>query len=384
MPLMPRVSMPPDLRPVREMSPNDPCWCLSGVKWKNCHRNRHLAKPVNYFQMRASQAKARAKGTCSHPDAPTGCSGQAIRSHTIQRGGGLSAIAESGHVYSSKGSADRLSQNNGDLIPQKAGINSASTFPGFCSSHDTAMFLPIESGELPLDRRSAFLLSYRAMAYERHAKRTAVENLEDTKTADSGRPFELQAQIQQQLADVIYGMRLGLADLDRWKAKLDAIYASGDTSAIGLFVTSFDEVLPMVSAFAQQPELDFGGRRLQWLDALKPDQSSLTVTVSGNKTVAVFAWPETPSSAGERLARSFDEVPETHKATALLRYVLASSENVHMQPSWFEGLNEGDLRDLMNLMKVGLPSIDSPSLKIASWTNGSLKLPGVTSTSHWL
>lgn len=381
---MPRVVMPDDLRPAREMARNDPCWCLSGLKWKNCHKDRHLAKPVNYFELKASQAKVRAKGTCSHPDAPAGCSGQVIRSHTIQRAGGLSAIAEMGHVYSNRESADRLTQNNGALIPQKTGINSASTFPGFCSFHDTAMFLPIESGDLPLDRQSAFLMSYRAMAYERHAKRMAVANLESTRIADSGRPFELQVSIQQQLADMIYGMGLGLADLDRWKSKLDRMFVNNDTSAIGLLAVSFDEALPFVTAFAQQPELDFGNRRLQWLDALKPDQASLTVTVSGKKTVAVFAWPEGPSSAGARLARSFEEVPDEHKPTALLRYVLAASENVHMKPSWFEGLSVADRDDLMQLMQVGLPSIDSPSARIANWTKGSLKLPSATSTSRWL
>ena len=79
---------------------------------------------------------------------------------TIQKEGGLRAIAEKGHVVSVKKGAFGIGRNEGQIIPVPDGIGNASTFPGFCNAHD-AIFGSAEQKTVTLGREVAFLLSYR-------------------------------------------------------------------------------------------------------------------------------------------------------------------------------------------------------------------------------
>lgn len=361
------------------MNRNEPCWCGSNVKWKHCHRDREVAKAPNYFALTAATAKAFDVGECSHPDAPKGCSGRAIRSHTVQKGAALAAIAEKQHVISGgRPAVDQLHKNAGQIVPKLTGVNKASTFPGFCSSHDTSLFLPIESGALPLDRYSAFLLSYRAMAYELHAKERGIGGIESARVGDAGCSFAEQAAFQQDIHAFLIGLKWGLEDLLRWKSRLDQIYQTKDTSAADLLAVEFDGVLPFVAAFALQPEWDFDGKRLQDPLLEQPAQVSLTVTVAGGKSIAVFTWFDGPGSVGDRFARSFASTKEADRPTALLRFVLAFSENVHMRPSWWDGLSQSDRADALALIRVGMP-VNSAPPTLAAAGAGPLKLSPLAS-----
>src|SRR5260370_4615990 len=154
-------SIPPPLTPQQTMGRNDPCWCRSGRKWKHGHLGRDKQQPRNINDLLNTIGEEQARGYCVHPDAGTGtCSAGPTDAHTIQKEGGLRAIAENGHVISSKKGAFSIARNDGRIIPQRDGIGNASTFPGFCNRHD-AMFSPAEQKIVPLSREVAFLLSYR-------------------------------------------------------------------------------------------------------------------------------------------------------------------------------------------------------------------------------
>ena len=189
------ASMPPPLTPQETMERNDPCWCRSGRKWKRCHLDRDKQLRPNINELLNAIGQDQASGYyCAHPDAGTGtCSGGLTGAHTIQKEGGLRAIAENGHVISSKNGAFRIASNDGRIIPQRDGIGTASTFPGFCNAHD-AMFSPAEQKIVELNQQVALLLSYRAIAYEKLLKESALRSNERARQeADKGQPFAEQA-----------------------------------------------------------------------------------------------------------------------------------------------------------------------------------------------
>lgn len=170
-----QFELPVQLQPVRAMRVNDQCWCLSGKKWKRCHRNRDKQSPVPIGELFARQRAENDKGFCVHPEASdSACSQNVIRAHTVQRRGGLAAIAERGHVVSAKKGFEDMARNEGEIIPRKLGVKAASTFMGFCSYHDNQMFEPIENNPISLSIESAFLLSFRAISYEFIAKAAAI------------------------------------------------------------------------------------------------------------------------------------------------------------------------------------------------------------------
>ena len=150
------MELPPPLKPHVNLVDDDPCWCLSGRSYGDCHKNRaqqRKAKPQEAFNLLAKQF--RGKIGCLHPTAPEGCSGKIISSHTIQKSGPLKTISKNGEVYSMRGAGDRLIENNGKLIPQKRGISTVSVFPGFCSHHDNEFFLEIENGDFKINQKIA-------------------------------------------------------------------------------------------------------------------------------------------------------------------------------------------------------------------------------------
>lgn len=81
---------------------------------------------------------------CIYP----GCADQSIpRSHTIQKAGPLSFIAEESHVVS-----PWFAPNSEGYSIARVGLNDASTFPGFCQKHE-AVFHEFETtGEIKTER----------------------------------------------------------------------------------------------------------------------------------------------------------------------------------------------------------------------------------------
>jgi hypothetical protein len=60
-----------------------------------------------------------------------GCSEPTVRSHTLSRSGPLDCIAEDGHVVT-----PWVEQGSGRLTVKRIGLGTASTFPGFCRTHE--------------------------------------------------------------------------------------------------------------------------------------------------------------------------------------------------------------------------------------------------------
>ena len=99
---------PADLVPQRTMPRNEPCWCGSGKKWKRCHRDRESQQPIEHGQQLHQMYGEFQKGYCSHPGASADNCGRIVRAHTVQRRGGLIAIAENGQCAAQGASPQRV------------------------------------------------------------------------------------------------------------------------------------------------------------------------------------------------------------------------------------------------------------------------------------
>jgi len=294
-------------------------------------RRREIDEILN--SVRSSQKK----GRCFHPDAgDTNCTGGPIRSHTLQKEGALRAIAEDGKVFSvNRGD---IAKNHGQIVPALVGIGNASTFPGFCYSHD-AMFGPAEQKAVPLNQEVAFLLSYRAVAYETFLKEAALESLRRQRVeADERRPFVEQVRIQQMLHDMTFGTELGLKDLLRSKEKYDVSYRASYRGFKSL-VAEFSAVLPVVACGSFSPEFNLFGKKLQSLgEATYPQQIAVNLTVLNERSVLLLGWMDSDNFA-EAFASSYSRLPSSEKANAAVRLAIECCENSHVRPSWWNALS---------------------------------------------
>lgn len=337
------------------MGRNERCWCQSGKKFKHCHAIRETLDPVNAFEQEQQLFAELQKAYCSLASTGT-CSSSIVKAHTIQRKGGLAAIAESNHVLTVKPLMKDMIASSGNPQPRKIGLKKASVFPGFCGKHDSEVFKPIEGKSLNLDSQSAFLFSYRAIAYERYSKEAEGRFNEILRAVgDRGQPFWKQAAMQSLLYDVSVGVELGKRDLSRVKEGFDQLYLEGSLQDFHYCVIRFDQLLPVVACCAFHPEFDLDGGRLQQLgqDKAELDAATLTVTAFENETIVVFGWIGEDSGPARLLSNSLMEVEDAHKADALIRLLFIHSDNIFLNPTWWDSLSDKQKATLNQMTRSG-------------------------------
>lgn len=105
----------------------------------------------------------------------SGCKEKAIRSHSQQKERQLRSIAVDGHIYTLTPSFTQYFKMKTAYDPleiSRVGITKASTYLGFCSKHDSELFMTIETGDVdPENAEHRTLLFLRALSYEYCMKR---------------------------------------------------------------------------------------------------------------------------------------------------------------------------------------------------------------------
>ena len=319
---------------------NDLCWCGSGKKFKKCHLNRE-STPRRSIQeaIEAAQA-AYAQKVCLHPD-PSTCNRGIIKAHSIQQNGGLSRIAVKGKVYGIReNNFGDLSKQNGLLIPKLVGVGYASTFSGMCGFHDEQTFAPIEKKPFVVCPEHAFLLAYRHVCKEVFTKQAAANLFSLLRTADAGRPFEMQVVLQQSVDLVQEGFDQGRRDAETIKASYDKALLTKDYSAVRFFVIRFKEVPDVLCCSGNFPMFDFEGNTLQrLLDNKLPDHVTFSIIATDAGGAVVFAWlGDCPCS--ERLMRSFHKLPDVEIGDAVVLYAFEYCENRYLFPTWWDALDQ--------------------------------------------
>ncbi|WP_439813985.1 SEC-C metal-binding domain-containing protein [Zavarzinia sp. CC-PAN008] len=330
------------LNPRRLMGINDYCWCKSGKKWKSCHMNRENEKRVNFPKLYFQHESQFRRGYCAHPlSGPKSCSGPAISSHTIQKNGGIRAIAENGHVLSCKPQSSPFKEQSPlERSIEKIGVGRASTFPGFCSKHDNETFRYIEGDSFVADKRSMFLLSYRSLCYELYQKKVQLAFIPIHKIADKGMSFEVQEHIQQEVAAYEASINIGLAELQHYKNQADEILMKNRFDDIYGVYLEFSDILPVVASGASQVEYDFQGTMLQSLgyDDKILDHIILNITSFSGRSIAFLGWIGAQCSASRQFCDSFLSIDTTRVPDQLLRFSFDYFENTYIKESWWKAL----------------------------------------------
>ena len=335
------------------MQRNELCWCGSGKKWKRCHRDRESQQPIKFGQRLHGMYGEFQKGYCSYPEASPETCGRIVRAHTVQRRGGLHAISENGHVLSAKTGFQNLFRS-GVFSPSEVGVRSASTFMGFCDTHDNSMFKSVET--VPVELTPEFLLGFRAISYELFQKKAALRSISITRESDRGRPFEDQCAIQQHLHMFEEGTKRGVADLEGWKRHYDKIFITRQFAEYHCVGVSYSSVLPMVGCGAFMPEYDFAGNPLQKISRgdAPHEEVDLNLTVLNGRSVLVIGWAVPPNGPAASFGRSFGDVPDDQKADVAIQLAAEHIENIYMRPSWWRDLTEHRKNRLIERMHSGV------------------------------
>ena len=283
------------------------------------------------------------KKECLHPEAPHKCSGQIVRAHTVQKSGALSLIADGGHVLTLD--LDPETEDGKLVKAKKEGIRQASTFSGYCQSHDNQMFAPIEDHPLELTRRHAFLLAYRAISRERFGKLRMAELI--PKSVDAGTISGEDGQLMQ------FGTALADQDAHIFNEMKDA-YMKGNLSRTKFYSVEFDAVPDIMCSSSTNVIFDFEGNIIQnmYKDPARErpfDIISLsTLPRDEGRGVAIFAWYG-KSTVNEKFIKSLHKLPKRDIPNILVRFLFYNFENIFWSPAWWKKLPEAAQNNLLSL-----------------------------------
>lgn len=320
---------------------NDPCWCGSGDKYKKCHLGRETMPSPTKQEVLTKLRESYNKEYCLHPNAGTECDGKIVKAHTVQRNGGLTKIAENGHVLHLTIDFKTPPGNPTLLVAKPIGVGKASTFTGFCGFHDNKTFEPIEKHPFQVNQQHTFLLGYRALCRELFGKRAQRENVLFEKSLDRGLPISDQIRLQSYLNVKGMGVDAGLRDAEMHKANFDKVLLSGDYSQANYYAITFGQTPDVMCSSVKFATHDFHGNLLQNLFEMDKVMDEITFSIIATDTggVAVFNWIG-HSDPCERLVKSLDSLSDDEIPSAILRFTFEFFENTYFSAKWWNSLDD--------------------------------------------
>jgi len=336
---------------------NKICWCGSGKKYKKCHLNRDQQKPIGIGEAHKATKNLKSNRYCSVPNAlKDKCTNKIINAHTVSKSSSLAEIADdTNHVLGLKVSMSALTTNGGVILPEKIGINQASTFKGFCSHHDKSLFACIEDEEFSKTNEQLFALVYRAVCKELYAKNSSTEISELLKSADKGKDIINQIAIQEMASGFGIGTDTALKELNDFKVLLDESLVNNTALDMCHIIVSSSSPCPVSVSSILAPDVDFEGKQIQDLSNLKvvPEGVIFNSFSSDGNGYIVFSWLKSSI-----IISNFIETLVNQSANsvfnALLRFFFSVSENIYISPVWWESLTEELRSTLTKRIMIGV------------------------------
>jgi hypothetical protein len=325
---------------------NDLCWCGSGLKYKKCHLYRDKESKPKLWEVEKLFRREFSKKFCSvAEELKKDCSGSVIKAHSVSRSW-LANIGEDSHVFGLRTSIHAIARNKGEPVPELIGINEASTFTGFCSDHDKALFAKIEDIPFTGTDEQCFLLAYRTVAREYFTKNSASKVLSQSKGLDKGMDQlgQLLYQIETQIAGT--GTKVGLEDIKEEKSAYDRMLLDGDFRDLKYYIIEIAEIPQIMSSAGYSVSHDFYGNKIQDLTDLNKHVDSMSYSVIPTHTggAIVFSWLENSNESCLKFIESVQNLDPEVLPSKIVMLLFEFCENNYISPSWWKGL-DSDLKN---------------------------------------
>ncbi len=336
---------------------NEKCWCGSGKKFKRCHNGREYGTPVSKGEAISHSQKNALRKCCYVPaDLKHECSKKIINAHTVSKSSSLKETADqSNHVLGLKINLANIIKNEGKLIPERIGINQASTFKGFCSTHDKSLFSCIEDREFVGDDEQCLALMYRSVAKELYAKEGGLNISEFVKKGDKGKNVLDQMFIQNFAINHQKGTNAALAELSELKSELDDQLLGKSVGNLSHLIIDSTSPMPVAVSSIVSPINDFNGNLIQDLSDLSIVAEHLVFNSfsSDGKGYVVFSWSKN-STKVLSFINSLLALEPNKIFSALIRFFFGVAENTFTSPVWWSGISDEQKDKIKSLIMSGV------------------------------
>ena len=361
-----------------QVSRNQPCPCGSGKKYKRCHLASDSPPSLDKQRFIEAFNKASKIRECLHPQADRAtCAGGIVDAHTVQKSS-LSRIARRGHVYRPRG--HQFSVRRGPIL---IGLRDASTFSGFCKSHDDQFFAPLEKQTWQATPLQIGLLAYRAVCHELLVKRSVIRGFEAQERFMTIHNPHLLSNLEE-MRLFRMGALQTVEELELCKDEYHRVVLGPELGRLSSYVIELENPPEVMCSGTSQTTHDFRGYCIasfgDWERFMNWTTFSLVATDKGG--VAVFSWLSDTDALNERMIRTLDDLSDTQLPHAIIRYGFEFFENTFFAPEWWDNL-AASFQDALRARSMhGLPPewehsdacLSDDGIRAVDWTIVSRKL----------
>lgn len=261
------------------------------------------------------------------------CVAPPVGSHLLARSW-LEQISDgTNHVIQFVMATENLGNQPAQIAARRVGINTATTFPGFCEKHDNEMFACLEKKPFAADREQLLALRYRSVCREACAKHQMVA-CHLPRAMDEAAPPPFSMRIVAEMKRCI--------DLLAEKQAIEEAMRNSD-NFLESYVVKFAKSPTVLVSATIYPLVTFTGRVLEF----RQEWATVSIIPSETNGWAVFSWPKCSPKNSSLLAKSFARIPSEHQTVALLNLVFEASENHAISPAWWDSLTDFRRNDLL-------------------------------------
>jgi len=264
---------------------------------------------------------------CVFPD-HSSCSKKVIKAHSIQKNKILNHIAENGMVITVDSQKILFTYEF-----EKIGINSASTFFGFCNYHDAKIFSEIENEEYTGRIEQNFLHSYRACTFEYVKRKVSLCIFEKLIERYHINPYEKMAP--KKLNGELRGEKDYYSILEQFSIELikPKDERNFDIISSKIFQLPYESLLAVNESFPI--EYDFQENLINDLadTSKRPAPIFLTIFPYDGKTFILFSWLSEDWETYQSIISKLEMFTISEKEIFFSNLIICHGNNFFISPS---------------------------------------------------
>ena len=323
---------------------NDLCPCLSGKKYKDCHKIIVTREKEHPAKIALEILKTKNKKRCLFGKG-FDCGGEIIKAHSISQKHLEYIKDKTNHVYSfipclNLSNIEKIYESDYYQDPQKIGINDVTTFYGLCAKHDIELFRSFEVNPFSASIEQIKAMHLRALLKEIYVKEEAILTTDKTQKY-LGKIDNASNVLSKNLNNAILqlGNNLALRDL---LSEFSLIRNSMHNEDNEFKYVSFRIVgeCPVACSSIPNPAFDLYGNIIQNYNDENEFTRSFAINIfpeSNNAYFIVLSWFE--SIEISKFLKSLVERSKDRLLQYLIQLVFAFSENIAISIKWFDSLS---------------------------------------------
>lgn len=298
--------------------------------------------------------------TCMAPVFPR-CEKPPIDSHSMQRGGPLSMLAEKHHVFVLRFAQSIVEQDS--TYMQLTPIKRATVFPGLCATHDASLFEPIDRHSLrePTSKQ-IFLLAFRAVLRSLYIARQMARERRANLEAMLDQPPGLG--VLEMFVASLLRSELTLPQLEDVAESFSHWHREGMHAELPVIVGKYLPTLPFAVSCYIEPIHDEEGQPIEYSGDVRPFIVLNVVPALEGSTVTISFLEEHRQALNSLLAPLKACRQSRDFADRIWQIALRYSDNIVVAPAAWHALSEADRQ---RIIKFADDTRDGKFVSMSPW-----------------